>query len=315
MKQQLSDTVINYHEATKHHPNHYAKSPGFLDWANEPNPFRRYEGSPLIRLPFLKSDPEGSYHALFYGGSEPRSFTLPNIAGFLELSMGLSAWKSFGGASWALRMNPSSGNLHPEEAYLVLPPVKENNSKGGVFHYNPFFHAIELRASFDDVFWSDIKGHFKAEGFLLGLSSIYWREAWKYGERAFRYCNLDIGHASACLRFSANLMGWKMTCLNGMSDYETGTVLGFHKTRWREYEAEYPGPMFFVHGDTETNLPKAIPLRIISAFESLTYAGEPNLLSKEHRQWPLIDEALSACQKPATKERTFFYKKLNGVSP
>jgi len=32
---------------------------------------------------------------------------------------------------------------------------------------------------------------------LLGLSSIHWREAWKYGERAFRYCQHDIGHAIA----------------------------------------------------------------------------------------------------------------------
>ncbi len=99
---QPSEIVINYHETTKHHPKRFAKSPGFLDWANEPDPFRRYDGATILRLPFLKSDPEGTYSVLFCGRTEPEAFTLPSIAGFLELSMGLSAWRSFGGASWAL---------------------------------------------------------------------------------------------------------------------------------------------------------------------------------------------------------------------
>lgn len=38
------DRVIAYHLRTKHHFNRYAKSLGFLDWANQPNPFRRFEG-------------------------------------------------------------------------------------------------------------------------------------------------------------------------------------------------------------------------------------------------------------------------------
>ena len=37
--------------------------------------------------------------------------------------MGLSAWKAYGGNRWALRCNPSSGNLHPTEGYLLLGPV------------------------------------------------------------------------------------------------------------------------------------------------------------------------------------------------
>jgi len=31
----------------------------------------------------------------------------------------------------------------------------------------------------------------------IGLSSVQWREAWKYGERAFRYCQLDVAMPSA----------------------------------------------------------------------------------------------------------------------
>ena len=41
--------------------------------------------------------------------------------GILRYSLGLSAWKQFRASRWSLRVNPSSGNLHPTEAYVVLP--------------------------------------------------------------------------------------------------------------------------------------------------------------------------------------------------
>ncbi len=44
------ETVLAYHERTKHHPHSYARSLGYLDWDTQPNPFRRYEGSELLRL-------------------------------------------------------------------------------------------------------------------------------------------------------------------------------------------------------------------------------------------------------------------------
>ncbi|MDH3347282.1 MAG: hypothetical protein OEM02_04165 [Desulfobulbaceae bacterium] len=42
---------------------------------------------------------------------------------------------------------------------------------------------------------------------LLGLSTIYWRVSSKYGERAFRYTQLDMGHILGALTFSARLLG------------------------------------------------------------------------------------------------------------
>ena len=43
--------VVAYHERTKHHYRRYAAAPGFMDWANQPDPFRRYDRAPLVRLP------------------------------------------------------------------------------------------------------------------------------------------------------------------------------------------------------------------------------------------------------------------------
>ena len=40
-----------YHELTKHSPDSLRRAQHFLDWANMPNPFRHYEGAPLLDLP------------------------------------------------------------------------------------------------------------------------------------------------------------------------------------------------------------------------------------------------------------------------
>lgn len=304
-----SQSVIEYHERTKHLPNRPASSSGYLDWANEPNPFRSYEGTNTLKLPFTNTDQGANYSDLFERKNNKfQTFSLKNIALLLELSMGLSAWKSHSGTSWALRMNPSSGNLHPTEIHLVLPPLQENNNTGGVFHYNPLLHVLESRAEFDEQFWQKIKKYFDQDGFFIGLTSIYWRESWKYGERAFRYCNHDIGHAMACLSFSANLLGWKTTYLSSISNKDMAIILGFQKTRWKEFEREEPELLLFVHKSTENLLHKKIPHDIITSFESIQFKGEPNQLSKKHIDWYVIDEVSSATDKPATDEETYLYK-------
>ena len=66
-------------------------------------------------------------------------------------------------------------------------------------------------------------------GFLVGLTSIPWRESWKYGERAFRYCQHDLGHALGALRYAAALFGWRAAILPQWSDDATAAVLGIDR--------------------------------------------------------------------------------------
>ena len=151
----VTETLL-YHEQTKHQFHRYARSLGFLDWVNQPNPFRFYEGVTAVRLPLLQKDPpawpkhsasgasikplrrgEGpaSEHLALYERSRNvfQDFARETIGAFLELSLGLSAWKSIPGSTWALRMNPSSGNLHPTEAHLILPALP--GVTAGIYHH------------------------------------------------------------------------------------------------------------------------------------------------------------------------------------
>jgi len=70
---------------------------------------------------------------------------------------------------------------------------------------------------------------FPKSSFLVGLSSIPWREAWKYGERAFRYCQHDVGHALATMRISAAALGWRLFLFSGPSDAGMTKLLGLDR--------------------------------------------------------------------------------------
>ncbi|MCK5479036.1 MAG: nitroreductase, partial [Methylococcales bacterium] len=102
--------VFHYHQLTKHGFHRSADGPGYLDWANQPDPFRRYHGSQLISLPLDTGIESSLYDSLYYPDSNlTLPFNLQTISCLLRHSMALSAWKQAGESRWALRVNPSSG--------------------------------------------------------------------------------------------------------------------------------------------------------------------------------------------------------------
>jgi hypothetical protein len=44
-------TWLEYHELTKHSAESLRRTQRYLNWANMPNPFRHYEGVPVLDLP------------------------------------------------------------------------------------------------------------------------------------------------------------------------------------------------------------------------------------------------------------------------
>src|SRR5512147_2890140 len=157
--------ILDYHQHSKHQLRRYAPGPGYLDWASQPDPFRTYTGAPRIGLA-LGADALRTRFADVRSGGLPSAapVTRETIGVLLELSLAISAWKSFGGASWALRCNPSSGNLHPTEGYVVTTGLP--GLEGGVYHYVSRDHALEQRARWD-------ASTLIAQGVIFGLASIY----------------------------------------------------------------------------------------------------------------------------------------------
>jgi SagB-type dehydrogenase family enzyme len=300
--QQLSDIdrVLVYHDATKHRPNRYARSTGYLDWANQPDAFRRYAGADLVELLVGPRPREPRYDQLFTTGAiSAESMNRRTLSEFLECSLGLSAWKQYGESTWALRCNPSSGNLHPTEGYIVCGPSPGIGEQPAVYHYAPRIHALERRHEISGDVWSSMcaSASSSGEAFLVGVSSILWREAWKYGERAFRYCNHDVGHAVAALRFAAAMLGWRMRLLDHLGDADVAALLGLDRAEdFENVEHEEPDLLALVWRNDAP--PPRFDASHIPAAAAGPWFGMANLLSKERVPWDIIDMVAGSTIKP-----------------
>src|SRR5438477_12527864 len=149
----MIDLVHQYHDGTKHHFHRFARSLGYLDWASQPHPFRSFDGGPVVPLPHRSAaGPPVTYVQLYQPGpaAAPLPLSIATIGDMLRYALGLSAWKQFRESRWALRVNPSSGNLHPTEAYIVAGPAPGLSERAGVYHYAPDRHALERRCAFDE---------------------------------------------------------------------------------------------------------------------------------------------------------------------
>ena len=300
--------VRRYHQQTKHEMNRYARSLGYLDWANQPDPFRRYAGAPLHRFPILAAgdDPVSPSYASLYSPAAvaPQPVTWNSLSRFFEYGLSITAWKEYGGNRWALRSNPSSGNLHPTEGYALL------NTAGapapGLYHYAPKEHGLECRMSGAREDVEALLHPFPPHSFLVGLSSVHWREAWKYGERAFRYCQHDCGHAIGALRIAGAALGWDVALLSGLNDDAVGALLGLNRAQdFEQAEPECPELICAVCPTRGTRRP-AMPLTLAqSAIERYVrgdWHGRANRLSRDVPiPWDIIDDVTGASWKHSTE--------------
>src|SRR5581483_6493861 len=300
--------VIGYHQETKHHFFRYARSLGYLDWANQPDPFRRFTGSPLVPLPRPTPEDEPSspgYHDLYRAGAvRPQPLTLQSVSRFLDHALAITAWKHAGESRWALRSNPSSGNLHPTEGYVLLPAVPELADDAALYHYTSRVHALERRADCPAEVADLLLNPFPPGAFLFGLTSIHWREAWKYGERAFRYCQHDAGHAIGAARIAAATLGWSLLLLENVSDDQLLELLGLNRQQdFAGVEREHPDCVAVVYPDDAGtgSLPLGLDASAIRRLAAAHWPGTANRLSRDEPvAWDIIDVAAAATWKPPT---------------
>ncbi len=284
--------MFAYHEKTKHSFSSVRSGGHILDWANQPNPFRYYINAPVIVLPKQPSLPEiSTFTALAGVGRGSTSWSAPPITPeiigqLLYYSMAISAWKQVWGTDfrYSLRVNPSSGNLHPTETYLAV-----QNASGladGLYHYRVPEHcleerrpgpAIEAAASAARIPW------LSACPVVILLTSVFWRESWKYRDRAYRYCLLDLGHAAASILTTGQALGLTGICLGHFGDIPLAELLGLSVLD--------EGPLMVIAFEGETNL-QASPLLTKSGVGSLPamgpLKGQPNRLSAEEVPYYLL---------------------------
>jgi len=266
-------TWSEYHEATKHTVESIARARHDLDWANMPYPFRYYQGSAVLDLPADPPAPEIPALDLLRGseGQKSEGDGADFLSQLLFYSAAISATKrvAFSGYEYALRVNPSSGNLHPTEFHFVTRGLK--GWPDGPYHYDPSRHMAEQRGRgpFEMITGSS------QSPIAFVLTSIVWREAWKYGERAYRYCLHDMGHAWQALALSAQAIGCESFARGSFLDDEVAQLCRLNADEW---------PMLVVSIDGD-----AIPRCEADQGKSVWFDGQANVLSKVTIAQPLID--------------------------
>jgi SagB-type dehydrogenase family enzyme len=309
---------MRYHQETKHHFSRFARSLGYLDWANQPDPFRRYAGSPLFALPLLQPEDAPAsprYEDLYCPGAiASQALSVRSLSRLLEYSLAVSAWKQAGEVRWALRSNPSSGNLHPTEAYLLIDDVAGLAPGPGLYHYAAKEHALELRAQWSREAFVRLLRGFPPKAFLVGFASVIWRETWKYGERAFRYCQHDVGHALGSVRIAAQTLGWRMLLLDGLADDTVAALLGVDRAEdFDGAEREHPDFVAVIWpadqaASLATGRTGCVPLSLaadtVSDVTRLNWRGKANRLSRdEPMQWEILNQVVVASWKSSKEQR------------
>jgi SagB-type dehydrogenase family enzyme len=290
-----SEIVLAYHARTKHTSERYAAGPETLDWDAQPNPFREFEGCVRTQLP-VPADKLGASFAQIHtpAGAPSAPLTIASVGTLMELSMGLSAWKELGPDRWALRCNPSSGNLHPTEAYVLSRHVPGIDD--GLHHYLSRDHVLELRCR-------DQGAPDASPRFCVGLSSVHWREAWKYGERAFRYCQLDIGHAVGAIRYAAAALGWSATVLHEVGSAELAALMGLDRSE--DFAGAEPEDAdLLIAIDAAPGTPSRLPGEKPGIWQPARnqWTGRANLLDPHPMyRWPVIGQVSVATQGRAAE--------------
>jgi len=274
-------TWREYHVSTRHSVESLRRTPHVLDWANMPDPFRHYEGLPVLDLPTDPPVPETPALAVLGGvsggiaaGDGP---TFLSQLLFYSAAISASRRAPSNGYRYSLRVNPSSGNLHPTEFHFFTRGLKK--WPDGLYHYRPSAHMAEQRAVGD----LEMKLGGSSAPIVFVLTSIAWREAWKYRERAYRYCLHDIGHAWQALVLAARAIGCNSFATGRFSDDDVSRFCRLPEDEWPMLVVELRGA--------------SIPVCAPDACNTVWYGGHANRLSEEPISYPSIEEIHDATKR------------------
>ena len=196
-----------YHERTKHSEKRLRANPHHLDWDNQPIPFKLYRDLETIPLPRqLEPGTVSALHAISASVAreiEPteRVPALQALARVLYYSAGITKIKRSPGGGVYFRAAPNTGALYHIDLYLACRDLPD--LPAGLYHFGVHDFALrQLRVG-------DYRGAFiEAAGtepslarapVVVASASTYWRNAWKYRDRAYRHAFWDAGTLHANL--------------------------------------------------------------------------------------------------------------------
>jgi SagB-type dehydrogenase family enzyme len=280
-------SIREYHERTKHSVASVRSNPHFLDWDNQPLPFKIYVGLEPIPLP--RDFAPSAVPALSAiaspgaapGDSPPVDRSL--LARLLYFSAGIIRTKTYpGGQVMQFRAAACTGALYHIDLYLVCGDLSD--LPAGVYHFDPHDFALRRLRSGDHrgALLEATAGEAavaKAPAVLV-CTSTFWRNAWKYQARAYRHCFWDNGTILANLFGLAAAAGVPAHLVLGFVDAPVNSLLGLDI----EHEAALSIVALGERPDRCPGPPPAAPPLVL----------ETRPLSRREVDYPLIHAAHAA---------------------
>ena len=226
-----------YHNGTKHSYQSIRTNPHYLDWENQPLPFKIYSQLEPIPLPqHLSSSGVPALLAISAVEAPAESQVGPTsqiLAEILYLSAGITRRKSYPGGEILVRAAACTGALYHIDLYLVCGDLP--GLEAGVYHFGP--HDFALRRLRKGDYRAGLGRASGEEPSIVNApavvicASTYWRNAWKYQSRAYRHCHWDNGTILANLLAAAAARKVAARVVVGFVDAAVNQLLGLDTER------------------------------------------------------------------------------------
>jgi len=230
------EAAWTYHDATKHSYTSIRTNPHFMDWSNQPLPFKIYPTlEPMRLLGELRQTGVAALSAISESVPErtKASPDLEAVAQLLYLSAGITRKRSYSGGELYFRAAACTGALYEVELYLVCSDLA--NLQAGVYHFAPAeFGLRKLRAGdYRGVLVEATGGEPTVAHAPLSIicTCTYWRNAWKYQDRTYRHFGWDNGTLLANLLAVATALGLPAQVVCGFVDASVNRLLDVDSQR------------------------------------------------------------------------------------
>jgi SagB-type dehydrogenase family enzyme len=237
MRNEDSAAAWTYHNGTKHSYQSVRANRHYLDWDNQPVPFKIYTEREPIPLPqHLSSAGMPALQAIATAVGPPNEQTSLNcqlLAELLFLSGGITRRRGYPGGEILFRAAACTGALYHIDLYVVCGAVEGLDA--GVYHFSPQDFALRRLRTGD--YLRAITQAAGNEPALAGAScaivsaSTFWRNAWKYQSRAYRHCYWDSGTILANLLAAAAARKISAKLVLGFVDAAVSRLVGLDDQR------------------------------------------------------------------------------------